>query len=1008
MPADQARSALPHRRRSRRAWVLSILGVIVFAVLALQAFANFYTDYLWYRSENITYVWRAMTETKLGLAGVFIGVMFVGLWSSLYAVDRMSTRVQLYAPELDLVRRYQTVVGTHSGLVRTLVSLVIAFLVGEGAASQWQNWLLFNNEHNFGFTDPIFGRDAGFFVFRLPFLDFVVNWMLLALIVIFVVTAVFHYLNGGIRLQGGGPHVDPVTVAHLSLILGLAAFVKAISYYYVQRFELEFSTRGYVQGSGYTDTHVVLPAYTLLAVVALVAFGLLVFNVYQRSLSLPIIGIGLWLTVGLSVGIIYPALLQAFRVTPAQSTLELPYIQDNIRATNFAYGLRTIGTPQHYEAKTTLSAGDISAYRTTLDDPDLWDPQQTATTFQKLQDSRNFFDISGLAVDRYNVLGSIVPEVIGVRTVTSSGLAQTSWVNTHLAYTHGYGVVLAAANTGTSIGNPSFSISNLPPARSPGAPQLLEPRVYFGVPSSNYVVVDSAQAEIDYTSGNSSSQGQHTTQYQGGGGIPVGSFWTRAAFALRFHDLNLLISRLITPQSRIIFVQDVTKMVEKAAPFLQVDSNPYPVLYNGQIYWMIDAYTTTSSFPYSQSVNTSALPGSSGLQGSYNYIRNSVVVTVNAYTGAMSFYQLPLPGGETDPLLQAWMAAFPGMFQPYSSMPLGLQQHLRYPQDMLSIQSTMYGRYHVTSPPSFYSGASAWSVAQSPATGSPTQALPTNPDGSVVRDTPTYELLQLGSSSGSAGTGGTAAPSSSSSISPVPPASASSGSSPSPPAQPNFVALEPMVPYSQGDKVQNLAGFLVAGSDPQSYGTLTMYTTPLSALSPALVDSAINANTTISPKITFLDQRGSTVTAGAMQVLPIGGALVYLTPLYVSSSTYPFPQLKYVVAVLGNNVALGSSSSPAGARADALQQVLQSAVPVGEVGPEGVPTKPQAADIRNLLREALALEAKANAALAQLDLAAYQSDEKQVAALVASALAILPQIPTRTAPAAASSTPGSA
>jgi hypothetical protein len=983
LPADQARFVRPRRRRSRRLWIVAVLAVIVFGLLALQAIADLYTDYLWYRSESITYVWRSITETKLGLAAVFTGIMFVGLWSSLYAVDRMSTRVQLYAPELDLVRRYQTVIGHRSVLVRTVVAAIIAFVVGEGAASQWQNWILFNNEHSFGVTDPLFGRDAGFFVFRLPFLDFVVNWTLLALIVILLVTAVFHYLNGGIRFQGGGPHVDPVTVAHLSLILGLAAFVKAVSYYYVQRFELEYSTRGVVQGAGYTDVHVILPAYTLLAVVALVAFALLVFNVYQRSLSLPLIGIGLWLIVALSVGIIYPALLQAFRVTPAQSTLELPYIQDNIRATNYAYGLQNVAPPSSYPAKSSVSAAAATtSYSATLDDPDLWDPQQTATTFQKLQDERNFFNITGLAVDRYTIGKTVVPEVVGVRTVTTSGLPSSSWVNTHLAYTHGYGAVMAAANTGNAIGDPSFSIDNLPPA-SVGAdtPKVTTPQVYFGAQSSNYVVVDSAQKEIDYTTGSDSANVEQESNYKGDGGIPVGSFWTRAAFALRFHDLNLLISKLITPQSRIIFVQDVTQMVQKAAPFLQVDSNPYPVIDNGQIYWMVDAYTTTSAFPYSQSANTSALPSSSGLQGSYNYIRNSVVVTINAYTGAMSFYQLPLPGGETDPLLDAWMDAFPGMFQPYSAMPPTLAQHLRYPQDMLSVQATMYGRYHVTNPASFYSGASAWEVAQSPGTGAPTQAPPTNSDGSVVRDTPTYELLQLD------------------------PTSTGSSGSTAPPAQPSFVALDPMVPYSQGDKLQTLSGFLIAGCDQNSYGQITMYKTPTSPNGPALVDSEIDSNTGISAQITVLDQKGSIVTTGAMQVLPVDGGLIYLTPLYVSSATNQFPQLKYVVAVLGNTVALGSSSSPGGARAQALQQVLSSAVPVGQVGPQGIPTAPQAADIRNLLNEALQVANDATAALQRGDLAGYQADEDQVTALLKAAKNDLAEVGTKPSSSGATAPP---
>jgi uncharacterized membrane protein (UPF0182 family) len=925
--------------------------VVVVALLSLQGFANFYTDYLWYRSEHLTFVWRGIVEAKLGLASVFVVVMFVATWASLWFVDRMAPRLALFAPELELVRRYQTIVGPHVFAVRTVVSALVAIAVGEGAAGQWQNWILFRHSQTFQYPDPLFGRDASFFVFQLPFLSFVVNWLLIALLVVFVVTVVSHYLNGSIRLQGAGPRVDPIAVAHLSLVLGLAALVKAVGYYYVQRYQLDFSGRGVVQGANYTDVHVSLPALTLLAVVALFSFAVLVYNVYQRSLVLPAIALGLWAVVGLSVGIIYPALVQAFKVTPSQSTLELPYISDNIKATQFAYGLRpTEVNQQPFAASTSVTSTQATGAGSTLNDAVLWDPGPTTTTFQKLQNQRSYFQLSGLSVDRYPLgpNGTLTPVVIGTRTLYSQGVPSSSWVNTHLQYTHGYGIVMAPANTASPSGDPNFAISDLPPqvaAADRNELSLTAPSaaVYFGIQSNNYVVVDSGQSEIDYTDANGS--GVSTSKYQGSGGVPIGGFWTRAAFALRFHDFNLLISKLVTPSSQIIFVQGVRQMVQKAAPFLQVDANPYPVLAGGSLYWVVDAYTTTSYFPYSQPADTSGLAGGSGLQGSYDYVRNSVKVVVNAYTGAMSFYIV----NPDDPLIEAYSAAFPGLFQPLDSLRNtneDLLLHLRYPQDFLELQATMYGRYHVSAgqAATFYNSAQAWSVAQSPGTGTPSSPLPTGANGSTARFQPVYEELQL------------------------------------PGQLPGFYAVEPMVPYSQNDRLQTLAGFLVADCDYGSvssptYGELSMYTTPQGVSGPALVNSEINGNATISSQISLIDQHGSVVTTGSTLLLPVGNALVYVRPVYVSSSQNQFPQLRYVVAVYGNQVAMATTLS------QAVADVFGGTVAGVGVNSNGQPLGPQPQQVKADLAAAQMWARKAAAALASKppDLGAYEADEAQVA-----------------------------
>jgi uncharacterized protein len=946
LPPEETR--LPRIRRGgrRRVWLIAILAILLIVLLSLQGVATFYTNYLWYRSERLTFVWRTIVEAKLELAAVFILVMFVAMWVSMWFADRLAPRALLFSPDLEMVRRYQQAVGPHAAWVRTVVAAVMAFLVGSGAASQWQNWILFTHSQSFPhMTDPIFGRNDGYFVFKLPFLTFLVDWLMLSLVVILIITAISHYLNGSIRLQGTGRRVDPVAVAHLSLILGLLALVKAISYYYVQRLDLEYSTRGVVQGAGYTDIHVELPALTLLAVVAFAVFATLIYNVYHRSFVLPLIGIGLWALIALVIGFIYPALIQALKVTPSQSTLELPYINENIKATRYGFALTSVEqTP--FAAGSSVSQPTLSAYADTLNDADLWDPAIATQTYNKLQDLRSYFDLSGLAVDRYDIDNQLTPVIVGVRTLSTSGIPSASWVNTHLQYTHGYGVVLSPANTAATNGNPNFDIDNVPPQTQnvPGLPQLTQPRVYFGTASSSYVIVDSAQPEIDYTLAGSSAAAAKPVQshYTGTGGVPISSLWTRLAFALRFHDLNLLISKLVTPSSKMIFVQNVQQMVQKAAPFLQVDSNPYPVIANGDIYWMVDAYTTTSYLPYSQDADTSALSATSGLQGTYNYVRNSVKVVINAYTGQMNFYIVPpRPGSPPDPLILAYQAAFPGLFQQLKSMPASLQQHLRYPQDLLTVQSAMYGKYHITTPSAFYSAANAWEIAQTPGTGSPSQPLPTAANGSVARFTPVYEILQLGGTLQGAGAE-------------------------------SFDVVEPLVPSSTGDKLQTLAGFLVAGCDSNDYGALTVYTTPQGIDGPALVDAEINSNTTISTEISLLDAHGSAVSLGSVLMLPIDGSLFYVRPLYVSSSQNPFPQLQDVIVVYGSQVGMEKQLS------GALSDVFNAPVVGVGVNQNGTAVASIPALVSQLVQEASAMGQNAEVALKAGNLGQYQVDENQV------------------------------
>lgn len=920
---------------------------MIVLLVVVQGLAGFYTNFLWFHWSGLGTVWRTVIVTKVVLAAVFVAAAFVLLSTSFWLVDKIAPRAMFMAPEpsLDLVRRYQSVIGPRIRIVRNVVAFLVALALGSGASAQWQHWILFEHAVPFGRVDPLFHRDASFFVFRLPFLSFLVDWVLVALLVTLVLSVVGHFLNGAIRLQGS-PRIEPRALAHLSLLLGLMALVRAWAYYYVDRFALDLSSNGVVNGASYTDVHVRLPAITLLSVVALVAFVLLIVNVYQRTWVLPLVAFGLWAFLAIVVGVIYPALVQALRVTPSQSTLELPYIQRNIAATQFAMGITPSGVRQRpFPANQDLTATVLKGYRQTLGDTNLWDPNLVSPTFNKYQDVHAYYQLtSPLALDRYRIDGRITPVVVGVRALSISSLPAQTWVNTHLQFTHGYGVVAAQANTATENGTPAFLAGNLPPSAKSPVLRLDQPGVYYAPGQSGYVVVDTRQSEVDYqaASGNQSSNGA------GSGGVPIGSLAARVAFAINLRDFNLLVSSDITARSRIIPITSVRTAVEKALPFLRIDANPYPVVANGKLYWMLDGYTTTSYYPYAQPAATGSLPQQSGLRGSYDYVRDAVKIVMNAYSGKIQVYAVD---ARADPLIESYSRAFPGLIQPISRMGTTLRTHLRYPQDLLMVQAAMYGKYHVGADQAslFYSASAAWDLSETSTSidGQPRNPLQTNPDGSTASFRPIYELLQLPGEQGE-----------------------------------TFNALEPLVPYSQSaNKVQTLKALLVADSSYASYGKLEAFVTPASVSipGPSYANSEINSNTTVSKQITLLGQGGSVVSLGAVQILPIADSLLYVRPLYLSSSQVDLPTLADVVIQYGDQVAMAPTLDQALAKVFGSQAGSASGSGSSSgsgassgSGPSGSAAIP--AQVRKDVSQATSEYAAARAALARGDLGAYQRD----------------------------------
>ena len=853
---DQAVISRPRLLRGYQlAIILGVLAVIL-AIVAVQLIADAYTNYLWFGSVHLSMIWRSMAETRAGLAIVFSGVFFVSCWTSLHVADALSPPDIYSAAEYEMARRYRASIGRFRVALRTVVSFLLALAVGVGASGQWQHWLLFMNGGKFGVKDPQFHRDIGFFVFRLPFLSFLVDWSLVALVVLFIVTAVAHYLNGAIRTSGPSPRVDARATAHLSFILAIVALVRAAAYFFVDRFDLGLSTNGLVVGADYTDVHVRLPALSILAILSMISFILLSYNVYHRSWALPAVAVGLWAFVALVIGMIYPAIVQWVVVNPSQASVELPYLQRNIAATRAAFGLSQVRAVR-FDASPNLKASTVEADLPALAELPLWSPSVASATYDAMQSLHSYYRVAGLSIDRYQLTNggsqSLTPVVIGTREVDSGAVPRHSWVAEHLIYTHGYGVVMSPANTVTSSGRPTYDISGIPDNSTNGAPVLAQPAVYFGDSSNSYVVVDTKERELDYAT----AKGPVTSHYRGSGGVRLTGFWQRAAFAMRFHDLNLLDSSLITKRSRILFVQNVRQRVAKAAPFLKVGSHPYPVVSGGQVYFMVDCYTTSDSYPYAEGAPTGVLGPNNGLQGQYNYVRNSVVAVVNAYSGKLSFFALD----PRDPVLRAWEHVYPGLIEPLKAMSRlspGLENHLRYSRSLLMLLSAMYGRYHYQATAAgareFYRFENSFSLAEG------------SRNAPYV---PTYEMLRL-------------------------------------PGRTNtqFLAVEPLVPFSITGRTEQLAGFTVAESGYKSYGRLISYELPrvkASALGPSLVASRLQLSRAVVQQVALLRRAHARVLYGSPVLVPIEDSFIYIQSIYVSSDSRSPPVLADVAVDLNGN-----------------------------------------------------------------------------------------------------------
>ncbi|MGZ4638849.1 MAG: UPF0182 family membrane protein, partial [Actinomycetes bacterium] len=713
---------MPPRRRGRALLpTLIILGALL---IGFSIFTGFYTDLLWYQSVGFTKVFRTTLAAKSLLFFVF-GLLFAGAIAVNFVVAyRTRPTYQALIPGQAELDRYRTALDPYRRLVVIAICALLGLIAGSTAAGAWRTYLQWRNATDFGQKDPQFGKDISFFTFDLPFYRFVLGFAFATVVVSLIAAAVTHYLYGGLRLQALlGERATPAARVHLSVLLGTFVLLKAVAYW-LDRYSLAVK-EGHIgkadfTGLAYTDVNAVLLGRSILAIISVICAALFFANIVRRTWLLPAIGVGGLLVSALLIGGIYPAIVQRFEVKPSEQQKEAQFIKKNIVATRDAYGINKVDVTS-YSATTKASANQLRADSDTTASIRLLDPAIVSPTFKNLQQIRAFYDFpNDLDVDRYTIDGKKQDVVVAARELDLNGLpdVQRNWINDHTVYTHGFGFVAALGNTSVG-GRPSFVSSNIPPT---GQISGFEPRIYFGEESPTYSIVGAPKGaptrELDFPTDQGASAQSNNT-YKGGGGVAVGSLWRKLLFATKYQESNILLSNQVNAASRILYDRDPKTRVEKVAPWLTLDGDPYPAVVDGKILWIVDGYTTSNGYPYSSRSSLSDVTADSRSTAAtalvtpvsrVNYIRNSVKATVDAYTGKVTLYQWDA----ADPVLKTWRKAYPGVVQDKSTISPDLESHFKYPEDLFKVQRQLLANYHVQNPNDFYSGSDFYRVPQDP------------------------------------------------------------------------------------------------------------------------------------------------------------------------------------------------------------------------------------------------------------------------------------------------------
>ncbi len=805
--------------------------------------ARFYVEALWFDGLDQSGVFWETIKARLTLFALFF-VVFAAIAGGNVAIADKLAPSRYPANPHPLVDRLHELFGRRLQLYRYVVAGVFAVLLALPASTQWQAWLLYRNAQAFGRSDAEFDVDVGFYVFELPFINFVLDWLFFAVIVVLLITVLVHVLNGGVMFASPIPTLSAGARGHIAVLLAVLATLKAADYW-VRRYETTNERRGFVQGATYSVVHAQLPALLLLSVVAVVTAALYLSMLRTESWRLPLISSAIWLALAVLAGYVYPAAVQGLVVNPNQKAREAPFIERNVFATREAMGLTDVNVATRQTSYEPISAASIveNGDLQPLVDVRLLNPAEFESRFQIDGGGEAGLTIDDVDVDRYELDGEVRQVLISARELDLDGVPNRSWQGRHLINTRGCGILMAPAGRVRASGFPAYQNIDI---------GLIRPELYFSPSLSGYAVAGTEESERPCRDDDPS--------YTGESGVEMSSFVRRLAFGLAFMDYNVVASGAIDSDSQMLWVRNVRDRVEKLAPFLSFDGDPYPVVIDDTVQWVVDGYTSTSRYPYAEAVGDDiVLSTDSGIPRDANYVRNSVKAVVDAYTGAVTMYVVD----DTDPIVQAWSSAFPNLFTSGDEMPEGLRAHLRYPEDLFRVQTNVYSKYQLD-PADFFERDGAWSVAQAPSPApretvtidaqQPTAesderepALVT--ETSNVRFVPYYTMFGEGE-------------------------------------QRDFVLLRPFVPFSRDDQRRELQAFMTASSDPATYGDLTVFEIQPSDRGlpdgPLSIANSMQADAQINEEITLQQRGGSRVKFGDLQLINIAGGLLWVRPFYVT------------------------------------------------------------------------------------------------------------------------------
>ena len=969
---------------TRSSKLLVYLFAAIFAFIIVLKLLSMYADYLWMVSLGQGSVFTTILGARI-ILGLVVGIIFFAwLWANLrYARRPLPENVILIGRRL-LPEEERAQVEAYADKALLIFAVIGGVMAGMVASGRWQDWMQYTHSVPFGKTDPLFGLDVSFYVFKLAFLKYVWRTAFYSVVMAFVAAVLVHMYMETIRVVGNTVTTMPRARAHCLSLLSLSLIFKAIGYR-LDQYNLLFSTRGQLfSGPCYVDAHARLPLFFAMMAVAVIAAGIMLWQIKGRDVKIPAYTLVGLLLVSLLGGTAYPALIQRLVVTPTQLDKEKDYIANNIKATNEAYGLDKLSDTQ-FPALRKISWQDVQTNPQTIKNVRLWDHRPLETTYQQTQSLRAYYHFSDVDVDRYTVSGEYRQTMLAARQLDYSRIPPPqAWVKTHLQYTHGYGICLSPVNANGQEGLPVQWVRDIPPHSVPGLeidraglyymasfhprfiemisppgepqPQATQPTAPShggpgeqappnNVPGSQqqsapqpaqapagppapvlgeYVIVNTRQPELDYPKGGSQQgvEGDNaTTQYNGKGGVALSSYLVKAAFAARFSDVNILLSQDVTPQSRIQLNRLLPDSLHDVAPFMFYDPDPYLVIDGGKLKWMADAYTYSSGYPYSTRAG--------GPFGGMDYIRNSVKVVVDAYDGIPEFYAVD----KADPVLQCYQAIFPTLFKPIEQMSPVMHEHIRYPQMLMMIQAQIYGDYHMKTPQVFYQREDAWSI-------------PTEIYGSSKRFVEAYYVIMK-----------------------LP------GES-----KEEFLLMLPFTLAGREDR--NMVAWMAARCDKEHYGQIVVFRFPKESQTygPMQIESRISQDSQVSELMTLWGQQGSKVIRGNLLVIPVNNSLLYVEPLYLVSSENGIPELRRVVVADGEKLALGSTLDEAIA---ALFGKAPRDVQIGENQQTPTPSAPQptasgVAAVKDLIAKALATDEQAQAMLRSGDLAGYQAKQKEV------------------------------